>query len=96
MVVGRGESVLVVPYGEILTAERLRSGRGFDLHTRSALEPVRVRCRRSQMLEMESGLRFMGVRTVDCWGAIVAPTYLDFVEELDLEPGHLRQSSDSA
>jgi hypothetical protein len=48
------------------------------------------------MLEMESGLRFMGVRTVDCWGAIVAPTYLDFVEELDLEPGHLRQSSDSA
>ena len=87
---------LTIAYGEILTAERLRSGRGLDLHTRGRMEPVRVRCRRAEREMIESGLRFVGVRIVDCWGAIIAPTLLDFEEELAREPAAVRQSSDDA
>jgi hypothetical protein len=54
-----------------------------------------VRCRGLRRESVESGLRFMGVRIVDCWGAIIAPTLLDFEEELAREPVHLRQSSDN-
>lgn len=85
-----------IPYGEILTAERLRSRRGVDLHTRRTIEPLRVRCRRGERDAIESRLRVVGVRIVDCWGAIIAPTLLDFEEELDREPVRLRQSSDNA
>jgi hypothetical protein len=92
----RGVGELTILYGEILTAERLRSGRGFDLHTRGQMEPVRVRCRRSQLDEIESQLRFLGVRIVDCWGAIIAPMFLDFEEELAREPVRVRQSYDDA
>ena len=97
VVVGsRGAGELTIPYREILTAERLRSGRGLNLHTRGRMEPVRVRCRRARRGEVEHGLRFIGVRIVDCWGAIIAPTLLDFEEELAREPVRLRQSSDDA
>jgi hypothetical protein len=55
-----------------------------------------VRCRRSRREAIESGLRFVEVRIVDWWGAIIAPTLLDFEEELAREPVRLRQSSDNA
>lgn len=92
----RRSGALVVPYGDILTAERLRSRRGLDLHTRRSIEPVRLRCRPSVREAIESGLRFAGVRVVDCWGAIIAPTLLDFEEELARKPVRMRQSSDNA
>jgi hypothetical protein len=92
----RGVGELTILYGEILTAERLRSRRGLDLHTRGQMEPVRVRCRGSRLYEIESQLRLLGVRVVDCWGAIIAPTLLDFEEELDREPVRVRQSYDNA
>ena len=38
----------------------------------------------------------MGVRIVDCWGAIIAPTLLDFEDELDRKPVVVRQSYDDA
>jgi hypothetical protein len=91
-----GVAEFVIPYEEILTAERLRSGRGFDLHTRGAMKPVRVRCPGWRRDEFESGLRSMGVRVVDCLGAIISPTLTDFAEELAREPVKLRQSSDDA
>jgi hypothetical protein len=97
VVVGRrGVGELTILYAEILTAERLRSRRGFDLHTRGHMEPVRVRCRRSRLYEIESQLRLVGVRVVDCWGAIIAPMFLDFEEELAREPVRVRQSYDDA
>jgi hypothetical protein len=45
---------------------------------------------------VESELRRRGVRIVDLWGCIIAPTLLDFEEELAREPVRMRQSSDSA
>jgi hypothetical protein len=93
---GRRVGEYTIPYGEILTAERLRSGHGLDLHTRGRLEPVRIRCRGSRRDEIESAFRFVEVRIVDWWGAIIAPTLLDFEEELAREPVRLRQSSDNA
>lgn len=83
-------------FEEILTAERLTSRRGFDLHTRLSPKAVRVRSRRTDHDTIESGLRFVGVRVVDRWGAIIAPTLLDFEEELAREPVGMRQSSDNA
>jgi hypothetical protein len=91
----RRSGEIVIPFSEILTAERLRSRRGLHLHVRGSMEPGRVRCRHAQRETIESGLRFMGVRVVDCWGAIIAPTLLDFEEELAREPFDLRQSSDN-
>jgi hypothetical protein len=85
-----------IAYGEILTAERLRSGRALRLHTRVMEQPLDVVCRRSTVANTEVELRRRGVRIVDCWGAIIAPTLLDFEEELAREPVHLRQSSDNA
>lgn len=82
-------------YEEILTAERLAGPRGLRLHMR-ATEAVRVPCRGLRRRELEDKLRFCGVRIVDCWGAIIAPTLLDFEEELDREPTPVRQSSDNA
>jgi hypothetical protein len=92
----RGSHGFTIRFEEILTAERLRSRRGLDLHTRRSMEPTRVRCRRRDLGEIENRLRFEGVRVGDCWGAIIAPTLLDFEEELAREPVRMRQSSDSA
>jgi hypothetical protein len=84
-----------IAYGEILTAERLRSGRGICLHTRTT-EPVRLRCSSPGTVEVEDSLRAYGVRVVDCWGALITPTLADFEDELARSPGHVRQSSDNA
>jgi len=92
----RGFGELGIPFQEILTAERLRSRRGVDLHVWQRIEPVRVRCRRRDLDMIERGLRSMDVRIVDCWGAIIAPTLVDFEDELAREPMRVRQSSDNA
>jgi hypothetical protein len=84
-----------IAYGEILTAERLPSARGLRLHTRS-IERLRVRCRGAARTGVEHELRRRGIRVVDCWGAIIAPTLADFEEELDRDPVRVRQSYDSA
>lgn len=86
---------LPIAYGEILTAERRASPRrGLLLHTRSG-EAVAVSCRRDR-LSLEGELRFYGVRVVDCWGCIIAPTLADFEDELLNEPRGMRQSYDDA
>ena len=95
LIVRRGRSWFTVAYGEILTAERLRSVRGLLLHTRSS-SPLRLRCRGAARTVIEDELRRRGVRVVDCWGAIISPTLADFEAELDREPVRVRQSSDSA
>lgn len=83
-----------VPFSEMLTVERMRSGRGVVLHTRSWGE-IRVRVRRGGLRAVEDRLRRRGIRVVDCWGAIIAPTLLDFEDELARGPTFLRQSSDN-
>jgi hypothetical protein len=90
----RGQ-LFTIAYGEILTAERLRSRRGIRLHTRTT-EPVRVAVRGAAVLETEAMLRDSGVRVVDCWGCLLTPTLADFEEALDQEPTSVRQSYDSA
>jgi hypothetical protein len=82
-------------YGEILTAERLRSGRGIRLHTVTS-QPIVVGCRGSARLATENEFRRRGVRVVDEWGAIITPTLSDFEEELARGPIRVRQSSDDA
>ena len=84
-----------VAYGEILTAERLRNLSGICLHTRG-LPFVRVRVRGRAVVELEGMLRERGVRIVDCWGAIITPTLVDFERALAEGPGAVRQSSDNA
>ncbi len=84
-----------IAYGEILTAERRRAGRGLRLHLRTS-DPVRVGIRGAALLEAERRFRGMGVRVVDCWGCLLTPTLADFEEALDLEPVRVRQSSDNA
>lgn len=95
---GRRAGQFTLTYGEILTAERPIRGRrrGLLLHTRTSAKPVHLMFEGSQRFEIEERLRRRGVRIVDCWGAIVAPTLLDFEEELDREPSRVRQSSDDA
>lgn len=90
----RRGSAFTVAYGEILTAERLRSRRALMLHTRTGYD-VQVGTKGS-LPAIEHELRRRGVRVVDCWGAIIAPTLLDFEHELAREPMRLRQSSDNA
>lgn len=82
-------------YGEILTAERLTSGLGLRLHTRTS-EPIRIRCRGAARAAVENELRRHGVRIVDEWGAMITPTLDDFEAELARDPVRLRQSSDNA
>jgi hypothetical protein len=60
------------------------------------MDPVDVKSRRLPRGELENKLRNRGVRIVDCWGAIIAPTIADFEEELAREPVGMRQSSDNA
>src|SRR5437763_774928 len=81
-------------YGEILTAERTASGRGLRLHTRITA-PLRIKCSGDARAAMEDELRRCGVRIVDEWGAIIAPTMEDFEVELACGPEELRQSSDN-
>lgn len=95
LILRRRRRAFTIAYGEILTAERVRSRRGLLLHTRTH-DPLRVRCRRDDQLWVEDALRRAGVRVVDCWGAIIAPTLLDFEEELANEPAAVRQSYDNA
>jgi hypothetical protein len=82
-------------YGEILTAERLVSGRGLRLHRRTG-DPVRIVCKRIELGGVERALRDRGVRVVDQYGAMVTPELEDFLAELAREPVRLRQSSDDA
>ena len=78
-------------YGEILTAERRRSPRrGLRLHTRST-DPVLVACGDERFV-IEDELRRRGVRVVDCWGCIIAPTLADFENEMMNKPVRVRQS----
>lgn len=82
-------------YGEILTAERLVSGRGLRLHRRTG-EPVRVACKGAELRRVERALRDRGVRVVDQYGAMLTPDLEGFLAELAREPLRLRQSSDDA
>lgn len=82
-------------YGEILSAERASSGRSLVLHRRTG-DPLRVACRGDDRVSIENALRDRGVRVVDQFGALITPTLDDFLAELDLEPGRMRQSSDNA
>lgn len=84
-----------IAYGEILTAERVRGGRGVRLHTRLS-EPIRLMVRNPDRVDLEELLRSHGVRVVDCWGAMITPTFADFEAELSRRSGDVRQSSDSA
>jgi hypothetical protein len=84
-----------IAYGEILTAERLRAFGGIRLHTRTS-DPVRLMLRGDGLMATEALLRSRGVRVVDCWGAIIAPTLADFESELSRGPAGMRQSSDNA
>lgn len=81
IVKSRLKSAFTVAYGEILTAERLKTGRGLRLHTRTA-DSLHVSFRRGDPDGVEIALRRRGVRIVDCWGAIIAPTLADFEDEL--------------
>lgn len=91
---GRWRGRFTVAYGEILTAERLRSRRALLLHTRT-IDRVKVACR-GDIERIESELRRRGVRVVDRWGAIIAPSLADLDAELARNPGAVRQSSDNA
>jgi hypothetical protein len=96
LVVGRPwHGRFTITYGEILTAERLASGFGLRLHTRTS-EPVYLFCRGHGRVAVENELRQRRVRVVDEWGAIIAPTLEDFEAELARGPNLMRQSSDSA
>ena len=90
----RLRAAFTVAYGEILTAERLRSRRALRLHTRTGYD-VEIGTKGS-LPAIEHELRRRGVRVVDCSGAIIAPTLIDFEDELAREPMGLRQSSDNA
>ena len=95
LVLRRGRQGFTLAYGEILTAERLASGLGLILHTRTS-EPVRIRTRGESRLVAENELRQRGVRIVDEYGAMITPMLEDFEAELAREPVGLRQSSDDA
>jgi hypothetical protein len=82
-------------YGEILTVERLPSIWGLRLHTRTT-GPVRIACRGEARVAAENELRRRGVRVVDEYGAIIAPTMEDFEAELARGTAAVRQSSDNA
>src|SRR5258706_14374552 len=84
-----------ISYGEILTAERLRAGRGIRLHTRTT-DPVLLVLGRGRLTESEALLRAHGVRVVDCWGSLITPTLADFEDALARGPAPVRQSSDNA
>ena len=84
-----------IAYGEILTAERLGSRLGLRLHTRTT-KPVRIAGRGDRRASIENELRARGVRIVDEFGAIIAPSLADFEAEMARGPSDVRQSSDNA
>jgi hypothetical protein len=86
---------LSLAYGEILTAERLPSGFGMRLHSRTT-DHLRIWCGGARRNAIEDELRRRGVRIVDEYGAMITPTLGDFEAELACDPQCLRQSSDSA
>jgi hypothetical protein len=94
IVKARWTGQFTIAYGEILTAERLRSGRSLHLHTRTA-DAIRIACG-SDAASVEDELRRRGVRIVDCWGAIISPSLSDLERELARRPSPMRQSSDNA
>ena len=89
----RWRTPFTIAYGEILTVERQRSPRKLGLHTRTN---ARLWIATGDRSAVENELRRRGVRIVDLWGAIIAPTLADFEGELSREPIRMRQSSDSA
>jgi hypothetical protein len=93
---GRFRTRFTVTYGEILTVERRRGRLGLRLHTRTSTEPINIRSTASDGTDVETSLRISGVRVVDCWGAIIAPSLDDFEAELARGPAEMRQSSDNA
>jgi hypothetical protein len=84
-----------IAYGEILSSERLPGFWGLRLHTRTT-DPVWIGCWGETRAAIEDQLRSRGVRVVDEYGAIIAPTMEDFEAELAREPKGVRQSSDNA
>lgn len=91
----RRHGLFVLTYGEILTAERRAGRRGrLRLHVRTS-EPIEVACG-GDRLAIENELRQRGVRVVDGWGCIIAPTLADFEHELMNKPTLVRQSYDDA
>jgi hypothetical protein len=90
----RGRRAFTIAYGEILTAERRRVGL-LRLHSR-IYDDVQLVADRGCGLILEDQMRQRGVRIVDRWGAIIAPTIADFEKALAEKPRTMRQSSDSA
>lgn len=84
---------ITVTYREILTAERTARATRLRLHTRTT-DPLDIACRRGERPTIEDELRARGVRIVDEYGAIIAPTLDDFQAELSRDPGLMRQSSE--
>jgi hypothetical protein len=88
----RRRGILVLTYGEILTAERRRGARrGMRLDVRTSEKPIRVSCRRHRPA-LEEKLRARGVRVVDCWGCIITSSLSEFEEVLMNKPLPMRQS----
>lgn len=81
----RRGGVWTVAYGDVMTAERLASGRGLRLHTRLARE-IALPCRGDARVALEGELRKRGIRIVDGHGAMITPTLEDFENELTHEP----------
>jgi hypothetical protein len=73
-----------VAYGELLAAERTRTGKRALLHTRVLDRPIRVI---GKSRHLEERLRERGVRIVDPYGALITPTLADFERELRRRPG---------
>lgn len=90
----RRRDIWTVPFGELLTVERMPSGLGLRLHV-SATSEMWIWTRGRSRRVLEDRIRQRGVRIVDCWGAIVSPTLADFEAELANEPTPVRQSSDN-
>jgi hypothetical protein len=83
-----------VAYSAIMTAERLPWRWGLRLHVHTG-QPLRIASWHGTT-DVEDELRRRGVRIVDEYGAIIAPTLAEFERELANEPVRLRQSSDNA
>ena len=91
----RRQELVTIEFEEILTAERPPTPWGLVLHTRR-MGRVVVRCLGRRRQEIEDALRRRGIRIVDEYGAMITPSFQDFLDELDRDPVQLRQSSDDA
>jgi len=91
----RRRGLLVLKYGEILTAERASPPRrGLQFHAVLLDEPVYASCGKDRTA-VEDELRSRGVRIVDAYGCMVTPTFEDFEAELINKPVRVRQSYDN-